>query len=235
MKKILSLILILLLAFSVLKANAVTLSEAEVKEAIAKQVSEKYKEYTDAELKVQVLALPFTKLELPNGKVSFVVESNSKKFMARDLEKVLVYVNDKFITMFNAPVLTKAYQNVLVASCPIQREKPINLKVVTVEKREISNNMQYLLTESYLSKEIMAKKFFAQGEVIDKRYVKLKPDILRNSNVIVLFNSNTLTVSTEAIALSDGVIGENICLMNKHYNKIYTGKVIGENKVLVQI
>lgn len=235
MKTALKFILIILLAFSSLKANAMILKDSEIKDAISKQVTERYQKYTDAEINVKVITLPFKDLEVPTGKVTYKVDSLSNKFAARDLEKVSVYVNDKYIKTFNAPIVVKAWENVLVATTFINIGQQITPNVVTVKRLEISNILLYPLRENSVGKEIMAKKAFREGEIIDKRFVKQKPEILRNSNVTVFFNTNNLTVSTEATSLSDGVVGENICLLSKNYNKIYTGKVIGENKVLVKI
>lgn len=235
MKKILELTLIVIFVFSSLKANATVLSDPEVRAAISKQVVENYKKYTTAEVSAEVVGLSFKELTLPNGKITFVVKSSADKFMARDLEKVNVYVNNQFVKTFTAPVVVKAYQNVLVASCIINRETLLNPNIVRVEKREVSNTLGYALEADEINKEIITRKFFSEGEVIDKRFVKLKPDVLRNANVTVVFNTNNLSISTEAVALTDGTVGENICVMNKNYNKIYKGTIIGENKVLVKI
>lgn len=235
MKKILRIILIMILVFSSLKAKANIINDSELKSIIAKQVEQNYKKYTDAQLNVQVVALPFKDLELPNGKVSFVVKPTMDKFLARDLEKVSVYVNGKFINTFNAPVVITVWDDVLVASRFINRENQINSQDVVVKKMEISNIIQYPLRADALGKDMLAKKAFRTGEIIDQRFVKLRPDVLRNANVTVFFKTNDLTISIEATALSDGIVGDNICLMSKSYNKVYRGKVIGENKVLVAI
>lgn len=235
MKNIFRIILIMILVLSSLKAKAVVISDSELKSIITKQVEQNYKKYTDAQLNVQVVALPFKDLDLPNGKVSFVVKPTMDKFLARDLEKVSVYVNDKFVKTFNAPVVITAWEDVLVASRFINRENQINSQDVVVKKMEISNIIQYPLRANALGKDMLAKKAFREGEIIDQRFVKLRPDILRNSTVTIFFKTNNLTISIDATALSDGVIGDNICLMSKSYNKVYTGKIIGENKVLVEI
>jgi len=221
--------------FSLLKADATVYSSSTVKSIIAKHVIEIYKNYTDAQLSVQVVALPFGELDLPEGKVSFIVKPSMDKFMARDLEKVTVYVNDKFITTFNAPIVVKAYEDVLVSTGFINIGQRITSNNVIIKRLEISNTFGYQLNSDIIGKEIIAKKAFREGEILDKRFVKYKPDISRNAVVMVFFNKNNLTISTEATALSDGVIGDSICLMNKNYNKTYQGKVIGENKVLVKI
>lgn len=235
MKKSLSILLTLILTFISMKAESAVLSDKEVKANIEKQVLNHYKQYTNADLEVKVVAVPFKDVVVPDGKISYQVTPSADRFMPRDLNKVSILVDGRVIKNFNAPTITKAYQNVLVASCVIEREKAINSNVVKIEKKEISNNFEYALGEDSLRKDIVAKKYFSTGEILDKRFVKIKPDILRNAVVTVLFNANNLTVSTEATALSDGALGDNICIMNKNYNKIYKGTVIGENKVLVKI
>lgn len=236
MKNLFRLILIMsVLTFGSLKVNAAILSGPEIKKAIAEQVKEKYKTYTSAQIDVQVVALPFKDLSVPNGKVSYIVQSNMNKFVARDLEKVSLYVNDQFVRSFNAPVVVKAYEDVLVSSGFINIGQPLNKNNMTVKRIEISNVMSYPLRADAMGKEMLAKKAFREGEIIDKRFVKLMPDVVRNAIVSVTFKTNNLTIVIDAKALSDGVIGERICLMSKEYNKVYTGKVIGENKVLVEI
>lgn len=235
MKRILNFILILILAFNSMKAHCAVFDGDQIKSIIARQVAQNDAKYTDAELNVDVVALPFKDISLPNGKISIIVKSSVDKFMPRDLEKVSIFVDNKLFRTFNAPVVVKAYQNVLIASCFINREKTIDSSVVRIERREISNNIGYALNADAINKNIVAKKFFSEGELIDKRYVKLRPDVLRNATVTVEFNTNNLAITTDATALSDGTIGDNICIINKNYNKVYTGKIIGENKVLVKI
>jgi len=235
MKKLFNLALITILALSALKVQARTLSSDEVKFDISKQVVESYKKYTDADLKVNVIALPFQNLSLPDGKITFLVTSNLDKFVARDLKKVCVYVNEKFVKTFNAPVEVKAYKDVLVASNFIERDKAITPSVVMTKKMEIAANLEYAISPDMLGKEIVTKKQFREGEILDKRFVKLRPDILRNANVKAYFSADNLMVELDGTALSDGMLGDYIGVENKNYRKVYTGKVIGENKVLIKI
>jgi flagella basal body P-ring formation protein FlgA len=250
MKKIFNLALILILFLSSLITEAygylsayedkldtyeVKLTLDEVKSIIAQKVEKEYKNYTDAQLDIQVVTLPFQYLYLPKGQMDFIVKSSSDKFMPRDLEKVSVYVNGKCIKKFNAPIVVKAYKDVLVASQFINIDKPLNSTNVTVKKLEVSNVLEYQLKPDVLKKEILSQKAFREGEIIDKRFIKFKPDVLRNAPVVTIFKTNNLTISMESVALSNGLIGDTICVMNKHYNRIYKGEVIDENKVLVKI
>lgn len=235
MKTVFRIILIFVLAFNSIKASAAIITDTDAKSIISRQVIENYKKYTDAEIHVDVVGLPFKDFVAPNGKVTFIVKPSVDKFMARDLEKVSVCVNGNVVKVFNAPIVVKAYQNVLVASKYITRETEINSSVVRVEKKEISNNFEYPLRAEDIDKQMMSRKVFVEGEIIDRRFVKARPEILRNGNVTVFFNTNNLTVSVEGTALSDGAHGDNICVLSKQYNKIYKGTVVGENRVLVKI
>lgn len=233
-KLILIVIFILGLAFNA-KVQAQTLTDQEINTDICKQVVENYKKYTDAELSATVIALPFKNLQLPDGNVSFEVKSMNDKFMARDLKKVNVYVNDKLVRSFNAPVEVKAYQDVLVATGFIDRERTLNSSLVTAKRMEVATRLEYALSPKMMSKEIVAKKFFKEGEVIDKRFVKMKPDVERNELVKASFQSDNLTVEIEAKALEGGFVGDYITVENKDYKKIYRGKITGVNRVVIQM
>ena len=83
---------------------------------------------------------------------------------------------------------------------------------------------------------MVAKKDFREGEFIDKRFVKERPDVTMNSEVRIILNSdNGFQIAIDGIAKKDGVIGEYVTVENKMYNKVYNAKVIGENRVLVNI
>ena len=86
-----------------------------------------------------------------------------------------------------------------------------------------------------LGKDIISKKLFRDGEIIDKRFVKLRPDVMKNNVVTAYFSSNNVTVEIDAVAMSSGMKGDYIGVSSKQYGKVYTGKIIGENKVLIEL
>jgi len=235
MKKIINLSLIAILTLSALTAQARTYSADEIKVAISRNVVEHDSKYTDAQLVATVIALPFLSLPLPDGTVSFKTSSCLDRFMPRCLKKVDVYVNDRFVKTFNAPVDIKAYKDVLVATTNIDREKLITKSTVKSDKMEVSNMLDYVLTEKMIEKEIITKKMYREGEILDKRLVKLRPDVQRNAEVTAYMTVNNLMISIEAKALAEGMMGEYIGVENKGYQKVYTGKIIGENKVLIEM
>ena len=234
MKKIFVTSLILLI--STLGANAQMVSSADVKASVAKILENNFSKLTNGDVEVKVSATPFAQLQLPDGKVSYKVVSGGEKITPRDIKRVDVYVNNAFIRTLNLPVQTSVYQNVLVASDIIDREQTLTKECTAVKKVDVSMKMDYVLTEKMLEKEITTKKAFQKGEIIDKRFVKMRPDVARNSDVRVFFVSNgTVMISIDGTAMSDGMCGDYVNVENKNYKKVYNGKVIGENRVLVNI
>ena len=226
----------LILITGALSANAQMLSSADVKASVAEILKNGYQKMTDADIEVKVSATPFAQLQLPDGKVTYKITSGADKIVPRDIKRIDVYVNNAFIKSLNLPVQTVIYKEVLVANDYINREQSLNKDNLSLKKMDVSMKMDNVLTQSALNKEMSAKKGFQKGEIIDKRFVKMRPDVVRNGEVRIFFVSNdAVMVSVDGTAMSDGMLGDYINVENKNYKKTYNGKVIGENKVLVNI
>ena len=232
-----NLIIVICLLYAVLSVEAQTVTSAQVKAQIASQLTESYKkQYTDADVQVKIMATPFAEIQLPDGKVTYKITQGADKIIPRDIKRVDVYVNDAFVRTLNLPAQTSVYKEVLVASDYINREQAITKETTEVKKIDISMKMDYVLTDRVLEKEMSAKKAFQKGEVIDKRFVKMRPDVARNGDVRIYFVSNgAVMITIDGTAMADGMYGDYINVENKNYKKVYTGKVIGENRVLVNI
>ena len=226
----------LILIISNLGVNAQMVSSSDVKTSVAKILETNYNKMTNGEVEVKVSATPFAQLQLPDGKVSYKVVSGGDKILPRDIKRIDVYVNNAFVKTLNLPVQTIVYKDVLVASDFINREQAVTNECTTVKRMDVSMKMDYVLDSKMLAKEMTTKKTFQKGEVIDKRFVKMRPDVQRNGEVRIFFVSNgDVMVTIDGTAMADGMTGDYINVENKNYKKIYNGKVIGENRVLVAI
>ena len=227
---------IIIYAMTVACVNAQTVSSAEVKSQISKQLVNAYEKMTDADIEVKITATPFAQLQLPNGNITYKIVQGGDRIIPRDIKRIEVYVNNAFVQTLNLPAQTFVYKDVLVAADYINREQAITKETTIVKKIDVSQNINYVLSEKVLGKDMSAKKAFQKGEVIDKRFVKIHPDVARNGDVRVFFVSNgTVMISIDGTALADGMTGDYVNVENKNYKKVYTGKVIGENRVLVNI
>ena len=219
-----------------MSVQAQTVTSAEIKNKIASQLEAIYKKNTNADVEVKIIATPFAELQLPDGEISYKIVQGAEKIIPRDIKRVDIYVNNAFVRTLNLPAQTSVYKEVLVAADFINREQSITREATLVQRIDVSQKIDYVLSEKILSKEMSAKKAFQKGEIIDKRFVKMKPDVARNGEVRIFFVSNgAVMITIDGTALADGMTGDYINVENKNYKKVYTGKVIGENRVLVNI
>ena len=233
--KILGTILALILSIGI--ACAQNLTSEQVKSDVENVLMKTYyNELTGFEVEVKVTNTPFSELIIPDGRIYYEVASPKGKFLPRDVKRVNVFVNGMLVKTLNLPVLMKAYKEVLVAQTDINLDQPITAENTVLKRVDCANIIDHVLDKTSLNKEMKTKKLMRAGEVIDKRFVKIKPDVVRNTEVRVFFSSNdALMVTIDAVALEDGLVGEWVNVENKNYKKIYKGKIIGENRVLVTI
>ena len=234
MKKVLTTALILLTCLS---TQAQTVTSADVKAQVAQILTNSYKKMVpNAEVEVKISATPFASLVLPDGQITYKIVQGGEKIIPRDIKRVDIYVNNAFVKTLNLPAQTSVYKDVLVASDFINREQAITNETAMVKRMDVSQRMDYVLGEKMFAKDMKAKKAFQKGEVIDKRFVKMKPDVERNMGVRIFFVSNgAVMITIDGTAMADGMTGDYINVENKNYKKVYTGKVIGENQVLVTL
>ncbi len=226
----------LILILTTLGSNAQVVTSSDVKVSVAKILTENYKKITNGDVEVKVTGTPFASLQLPNGGIQYKIVSGGDKIVPRDIKRVDVYVNGAFIKTLNLPVQTNVYKEVLVANDFINRDQALTKDNLSVKKMDVSMKMDYILSAKTLEKEMSSKKAFQKGEIIDRRFVKMRPDVVRNGEVRIFFVSNdAVMVSVDGTAMNDGMCGDYIDVENKNYKKVYNGKVIGENKVMVNI
>ena len=235
MKKIIGIVLIMLLGCAN-QCFARTLTATEFKNSVVPIINQDTKKYVDAvKIEAEILTIPFANIQIPDGKTYYEVTSFQDKFTARDIKVVKIYVGNNVVAKYNVPVKTKVYKNILVASMDVERDKTITREVSKVETRECSQIIEHVVTQEALSKDLITKKYFTQGDILDRRFLKMKPDVQRNGEVQAFFKTDDLLISITARAMTEGMVGDYVTVQNDDYRKVYRAKVIGENKVLINI
>jgi len=219
-------------------ASATTISADKLKQDIQNIIIKDFSSKTNAEIDVKITMLPFQSITLPDGEVTYALvnQNDELNLISRQVKRINILVDNKLQRTINVPIELKAFEEVLVASNVISREQPINPTNTTIKKINISDKANFIITKNDINKEMVAKRDYRDGEYIDKRFIKVKPDVTKNSEVRIILNSgNGLQIAIDGIARADGIIGEYVTVENKMYNKTYSAKVIGENRVLVNI
>ena len=206
MKKLLLTTLITII--STVAVQAQTLTSAQVQADVTKVLQEKYYNgLVGYDVEVKIVNLPFSELMVPDGKLYYEVVSPKDKYLPRDIKRVNLYVNGMLVKTLNLPVIMKAYKEVLVAKTDIDREQQLTEENTILKKVDCSEMIEHVLEQGSLKKEMTTKKPMKAGEILDKRFIKVKPDVVRNTEVRVFFSSNdSLMVTIDAVALEDGLM-----------------------------
>ena len=162
------LILALIMMITGMGVQAQTVTSAEIKNQIATQLEAIYKKNTNADVEVKIIATPFAELQLPDGKISYKIVQGADKIIPRDIKRVDIYVDNAFIRTLNLPAQTSVYKEVLVAADFINREQSITREATLVQRIDVSQKIDYVLSEKVLSKEMSAKKHFKKERLLTK-------------------------------------------------------------------
>lgn len=181
----------------------------------------------------RMVGLPFN---VPEGKLEMKISTNlTDTFVQRSVIRVSIYVDGKFQKALGVPVSLSLNDKVWVVTQPIQRDDAISGANVQIADRDIS---KYASTAARSTSELMntrVKKTFGTGDILDLRFVQKDPIVIRNSLVAIVFQSSTVTVSITGEAMEDGSMGDIVRVRNKKFNKEYSGKIIDQGVVLVNI
>ncbi len=217
-------------------AQAQVISAEGFKVLVKNQIKADLRQFNLENAEVNIGNVPVEQLTLPEGKVSVEVISNSNGTAPKEYKKINVLVNGKIVRTLYVQAEVKAYKYAAVAREMIQRDRAITPQSVEFKKVDVLKYLNTSLSEKDVEKGLIAKKVFYPGEVISKKFTASRPDVMKNAIVAVHFKTESnLNIVVEGIALNQGCIGDVIQVKNKKLNKTYTGTIVGENKIEIQI
>lgn len=214
---------------------AAVLNNDLVKRTVEAKTAKSIKAFVNGDVSVSVDQLPYSYIEVPDGKVDISVQMNNSYFSPKAIARVNILVNGKEVKTFGVPVTITVQDYVWVASENILRGKAFTASNIKLEKRDISNALDSAALNDFNYPSYLSGKNYRSGEIINKRFVLETPDVIRNSKVSLIFESSFIKMELDGEALEDGKIGDHIRVRNKEYKKDYIGKIISENQVLVKI
>ena len=226
-------ILTVILAFCfTTKANSAVLDAQILAREIEKDITACIQQEHKGKVEVEVVALPYQTIELPDGNIEIKTETTLQNINSTIL-KVNIYVNNIKVKTFGARVEIKIYDKVWVAQNFLQRGD--TLKNLKLEEKNISSMPGIAAKENFDPTNYLTKRNVKPGEIINLNYIEEIPMIVKNSPVSLIFKTPLVSITVPAIAVDEGKVGDFIKVKNKAYGKSYVGKIIGENIVLVNI
>lgn len=215
--------------------EAAVLTSKNIHDSVCKSVAQQVKNSVKGDVSVQVNSIPYDNINIPDGDVKINAVLNYQNFTPATVARVEIYVNEKRVDTFGVPVRIKVTDNVWVAKDKINLGDSLTSSKLALEKRDVSVLADKAARQDYDTDNSLSKRVFREGDIIDIRYLEKLPDVRRNTQVNVLFNSEYVNVTMPAVALENGKEGDFIRVKSLKYKKEYTGKVINRNTVLVNI
>lgn len=227
-----TLISIILASGFISVAMCAVLEQGVLAQKIKKNITEQLESLVGGKIEVDVAALPYQEIELPDGKIEVKTDIDLAN-LSSSIIKVGIFVDGIKVRSFGARVDIKVFEDVMVAQDWIKRGE--TLKNLKAEEKDISSMMDDVVKKDLGSGNYLARRNIKPGEIINKNYIEKVPTIVKNSPVSLIFKTPLVSVTVPAIAMTSGKIGDYIKVKNKESRKSYVGKIIGENIVLVNI
>lgn len=202
---------------------------------VKKDVKENVSTFVKGKIIVDVTNIPYKSIEIPNGKAEINTAVNLKIFTPFTVVKTSIIVDGKIVKSFGVPVKISVFDKVWVAKDTINNGSALTNQNICLEDKEISLITENVTREDFQPVNVKTKKSYKPGDIIDSRYISKTPDVIRNNLVSIIFKNQNFSVVLSGQALENGKIGDFIKVRNKQYKKDYIGKVIGENKILINI
>ncbi|MGC8902844.1 MAG: flagellar basal body P-ring formation chaperone FlgA [Fervidobacterium sp.] len=199
-----------------------TLNSENLYDTILNELKRYYPEETKFDLKSQSGAL----LSHDDYIMSIQISNKLSPFV-----KVTLRKSGKLVGFISLQYEAQLLRKVAVAKRKINREEIIGVSDVEfVEQNIYALNKVPLLEEDL---PVMADKIFQKGEIIDSRYVKDVPLIVKGQTVKAISIVSGITVSTLAQALENGYVGSVISVKNTDNGSIIKGTVREDGTIMV--
>ncbi len=228
----------LIMTLTVLSSTCVfaaVLPPEKLSASIEKQVVVKLSKYLSGDIQAKAMMVPINGFDIPAGKMDIIVDLDNNNFASKKYTMVTINVNGQKVRKFPVPVLLTLEKNVWVATDNIVKDSALKQANFTLEKKDITNNYALAISADKDISDYVAVRAIKSGEIIDRRCVMPKPDVFKNTIVSTIFDTGGINIAVDTTALQNGVVGDSIRVHSEKYKKVYTGQIIGENRVLVKI
>ena len=181
------------------------------------------------------VSLPIKGMVVPEGEVGFEWKVDPEfRFLGTGGIRGAVTVDGEVKRSFLCKVSIEAYDEVVVASVPIQRGSVLAVSNVTLERRAMSGLKDAVFHDPSELAGFVARRAIGPGEIIAGRSVAPRIIIKRNQLVTVETRAGGLQIETQARAGSDGAVGDVVICVNPNSNQPFQGVVRGDGVVVVE-
>ncbi|HEX5792950.1 MAG TPA: flagellar basal body P-ring formation chaperone FlgA [Rheinheimera sp.] len=125
----------------------------------------------------------------------------------------------------------KLWLPLVVATRTLERGEVLSANMLSVQSQEISSLRHGLEFSAAPLLGMTVKRRISAGDVVSRHLLQPALLVQKDAQVTLHYQGDGFTVSTSAIALSDGVLGERVRVQNSSSGKVLDAIVTGENTV----
>lgn len=123
----------------------------------------------------------------------------------------------------------KLYLPLVVASRTLERDEVLTADMLTLQKLDISGVRHGLEFNAHTLLGMTVKRRISAGSPVSRHLLQVAYLVQKGAQITVQYRGDGFAVSTTAIALSDGQLGERISVQNISSGKVIDAVVTGEN------
>jgi len=210
----------------------VTVPEKDVREAVQAYVTEMLADF-EGDVEVDVRRRGPIPVD-GKGRVSLKVVPSSRRSNGRMIPVVLE-IHRGPVIVESIPVVAnvKYFDDVLVASRPIQRGEHLDAEAFSIERRPVTTILGRYVNNPTALEGKRAKMRIPFGRHIDPRFVETIPDISRGDRVMIEVRIGGIRASADGVASQNGVVGDKIVVQNTSSREKLLAEVVEPGRVLV--
>lgn len=210
----------------------VTISEQDVRSKVEAYVSELLADF-NGDIEVDVRRRGPIVVD-GVGQVSLNVVPSSRRSNGRMIP-VLLEVSRGPVVVETIPIVAnvKYYDEVLVASRPIQRGEPLAAEAFSIERRAVTTILGRYVNDPTSLEGKRAKMRIPFGRHIDPRFVEQIPDVSRGDRVTIEVKVGGISASADGVASQNGVVGEKIVVQNTSSREKLLAEIVEPGRVRV--
>ncbi|MFZ0243746.1 MAG: flagellar basal body P-ring formation chaperone FlgA [Desulfobacterales bacterium] len=215
----------------------VTLPGVEISEEQIRQIATDFIKTSGiwgaAEVRVAELTISGDRT-LPEGRATYrVLPPRHMRSLVTVPLSVVFEVAGRFEKTIRATARIEALAPVVVAARPIGRLKPIDSDDLKLEKMNLAELPDSVMTDADEIIGMRARRNIDAGDILRPDLIEMPPLVKRGDMVMIVAESRGIKVTATGEVKGDGLRGERVKVVNLDSNKRFSARVVDKKTVMV--
>ena len=164
-----------------------------------------------------------------------VLPSQNRLRTGNQIIKCGIFQQGQLKETLKVRVRIRTFQNVVVNKEKLGRHEILERSKINLSRRETTNILQKVYTTTDELVGLRTKRIIQPGEIITDKLVEPLPLITIGSEIDIYFQKGSLEIILPGISREDGYLDEEIRVKCSETKKLFKGKIIDSNTVIVKL